>query len=108
VSQEYKSVVAPQHNTYISNAATKFKAHAKEQTMSFRTEYPEYAAIESQIQRAHAERSVYLAHLIANATERAIRGLRELFGSLGRSVQAAHERQLIEADSFLKRSVPRY
>ena len=73
--------------------------------MSFRTQYPEYAAIETHIRRAHAERSVYVAHLIASLAESVIRGTRRFFDSMGRNVQAAHERQLIEADSFLKRSV---
>ena len=75
--------------------------------MNFKTEYPEYAVIEQHIRRAHAERAVAVAQLIAKVVEAVVRGTRELAASLGRSIQAQHERQLIEADSFLKRSVPR-
>ena len=76
--------------------------------MDFRNNYPEYAAIESHIRRARAERSVYIAHLIANAIEAAVRGIRRFAGDLGKGLQADWEKRAIEADSFLKRSVPRY
>jgi hypothetical protein len=76
--------------------------------MNFKTEYPEYAVIEDHIRRAHAERSVAIAHMIANAVEALVRGTRQLVDSLGRGIQAHHERQLIEADSFLKRSLPHH
>jgi hypothetical protein len=76
--------------------------------MNFKTEYPDYAVIEKHIRRAHAERSVAIAHMIANVVEAVVRGTRQLAQSLGNGLQAQHERQMIEADSFLKRSVPRY
>jgi hypothetical protein len=76
--------------------------------MNFKTQYPEYAAIEQHIHRARAERSVAIAHAIASAVEAVVRGTRNFVQSLGKGLQAQHERQMIEADSFLKRSVPRY
>ena len=76
--------------------------------MNFKTQYADYAVIEDQIRRARVERAVVIAHVIAATTDRIIRGIRNLFESVGRGIQAAHERQLIEADSFLKRSVPHY
>jgi hypothetical protein len=76
--------------------------------MSFKTDYPEYSTIEEHIRRARAERSVAVAHFLANIVVATGRGLRRLSERLGDSLRAEHERRLIEADSFLKRSVPRY
>jgi hypothetical protein len=76
--------------------------------MDIRNDYPEYTAIEDHIRRARAERSVYLAHLFAGGIESMVRGTRRLFADLGRGLQADWEKRAIEADSFLKRSVPRY
>lgn len=73
--------------------------------MSFSNRYPEYAAIEQHIRRAHAERSVAIAHLFAGAVVATIRGVQRLVDSLGDGLQADHERRLIEADSFLRRSL---
>lgn len=74
--------------------------------MSFRTEYPEYSSIEEHIRRARAERSVAVAHYLAAAVVATGRGLRRLADSLGKGLQAEHERRMIEADTFLKRWVP--
>jgi hypothetical protein len=76
--------------------------------MNIRNDYPEFTAIEDHIRRAQAERSLYLAHLIANGIDSMVRGTRRLFANLGRGLQADWEKRAIEADSFLKRSVPRY
>jgi hypothetical protein len=73
---------------------------------NFSKRYPEYAAIEQHIRRAHAERSVAIAHLFATAIEASIRGVKRLADSMGNGMQAEHERRLIEADSFLRRSIP--
>jgi hypothetical protein len=70
--------------------------------------YPEYNAIEGHIRRAHAERSVAIAHMIAGAAEAVIRGTKRFFDSMGDGLAADRDRRAIEADSFLKRSVPRY
>ena len=76
--------------------------------MDFKNEYPEYAVIEEHIRRARAERSVVIAHMLANAIDATVRGIRRVFTDLGQGLQADWERRAIEADSFLKRSVPRY
>ena len=73
---------------------------------SFSNRYPEFRTIEQHIRRAHAERSVAIAHALATAVDATIRGLKGLVGSLGDNMQAEHERRLIEADSFLRRSIP--
>jgi len=76
--------------------------------MDFRTEYPDYAAIQDHIRRARAERSVVIAQMIANAIEAVVRGTRRFATDLGNGLQADWEKRAIEADSFLKRSIPRY
>jgi hypothetical protein len=76
--------------------------------MSFKTSYPDFASIEGQIHRAHVERSVYLAHAIAGFIESATRGLRKLAESMGDGLAAERDRRAVEADAFLKRSVPKY
>ena len=76
--------------------------------MDFKTRYPDFAAVEEHIRRAQAERSVYLAHLIADFVMYATRGLRKVADSLASGHDAEHERRIIESDAFLKRSIPRY
>ena len=76
--------------------------------MDFRTEYPDYAAIEHHIRHARAERSVVIAQMIANGVAAIVRGIRRFSSDLGNGLQADWEKRAIEADSFLKRSVPRY
>ena len=75
--------------------------------MDFRTEYPEYAPIEQHIRRARAERSVYIATVLANGIHAVTRGIRRLAADLG-GVQADWEKRFVQSDSFLKRSVPKY
>jgi hypothetical protein len=74
--------------------------------MDFKTDYPDFAAIETQIRRAHAERSVVLAQAIAGFVQAVFRGLSKL--GEGPILAAANDRRAIEADAFLKRSVPKY
>ena len=76
--------------------------------MDFKTAYPAFAAVEQQIRRAHAERSVYLAHVIAGAIETVTRGMKRVAASMGTNLAAERDRRAVEADAFLKRSVPRY
>jgi hypothetical protein len=108
LSLEYKSVVALQHRHYILIAGVVSTPDlAKENAMSsFSNQYPEYRTIEQHIRRAHAERSIAIAHALATAVEATVRGLKRLVGSLGDNMQAEHERRLIQADSFLRRSIP--
>ena len=76
--------------------------------MDFKTQYPDFAAVESHIQRARAERSVALAHVAAGFIASLVSALRKLAESLGDGLAAERDRRAIEADAFLKRSVPRY
>ena len=76
--------------------------------MDFKTTYPEFAPIAEYIRRAQAERSVYLGHVIAGFVASASRGIKRIADSLGSGLAAERDRRAIEADAFLKRSVPRY
>jgi hypothetical protein len=49
--------------------------------MDFKTAYPDYVAIEEHIRRARVERSLAIAHFLANAVDSAIRGLKRLISS---------------------------
>ena len=60
------------------------------------------------IRRARAERSIAVAQSIAAAGEAIGRALRSLLEAVGRGLEAERDRRAIEADVFLKRSVPRY
>ena len=76
--------------------------------MDFKKDYPEYAVIESQIRHARIERSVVVSHALLAAGVSIVRGLRKLASSLGNGIEAERDRRAVEADAFLKRSVPRY
>lgn len=76
--------------------------------MDFAKTYPEYAAIESHIRAARIERSVAVAGYVVQLTEAITRGLKGLAHSFRRGLEAERDRRAIEADAFLKRSVPRY
>ena len=75
---------------------------------SFKETYPEYAAIEHHIRRARAERSVAIAHAIAGFIDVVGRGFRKFADVMGRGLEAERDRRAIQADAFLKRSVPKY
>ena len=75
---------------------------------SFKDKYPEYATIEHLIRRARVERSVAIAHAIVGVIETIGRGFRKLGGMLDRGLHAERDRRAIQADAFLKRSVPKY
>jgi len=51
---------------------------------------------------------VAIAQMLAAATLSLGRGLRKMGDSMGRNLAAERDRRAVEADSFLKRSVPRY
>jgi hypothetical protein len=76
--------------------------------MDFKDTYPDFAAIEKHIKKAHVERSVALAQFFAASLMSLGRGLRSLGDSMGKGLAAERDRRAIEADSFLKRSVPKY
>jgi hypothetical protein len=76
--------------------------------MDFIKDYPEYAVIERQIRKARVERAVAVSHALVAGGESIVRGLKKLAASLGKGVEAERDRRAVEADAFLKRSVPRY
>lgn len=67
-----------------------------------------YSAIEAHIRNARIERQVVIAEMLANAVQAAGRGLKKLATVLSHGLDAEVERRAVEADAFLKRSVPRY
>ena len=76
--------------------------------MDFKTQYPDFASVEHHIRRARAERSVAIAHALINVWEATERGLKRLAGALSRNLAAERDRRAIEADSFVKRWVPKH
>lgn len=76
--------------------------------MDFKDTYPDFAAIEVHIIKARAERSVAMAQYFAESLMALGRWLRNVARSMGTDLAAEHDRSAIEADPFLKRSVPRY
>jgi hypothetical protein len=76
--------------------------------MDFKDTYPDFAAIEKHIKKARVERSVAIAQFFAASLMSLGRGLRSLGDSMGKGLAAERDRRAIEADSFLKRSVPKY
>lgn len=67
-----------------------------------------YSAIEAHIRNARIERQVVIAEMLANAVQATMNGLKKLGHVLSSGLDAEVERRAIEADAFLKRSVPRY
>lgn len=74
--------------------------------MDFKDKYPDFVNIEDHIRRAHAERSVAIAQALASFISAIGRGLKKF--STANQLAAIADRRAIEADAFLKRSVPRY
>lgn len=67
-----------------------------------------YSAIEAHIRTARIERSVVIAELLANAIQSVMNGFKRLGATMSRGLDAEVDRRAIEADAFLKRSIPRY
>jgi hypothetical protein len=76
--------------------------------MNFKDKYPDFAAIETQIQAARVERAVYLSQAIIGAVQAMVAGAKRLGAFAARNVKAETGRRSVQADAFLKRSVPRY
>ncbi|MEO7742423.1 MAG: hypothetical protein ABIR98_05775 [Usitatibacter sp.] len=76
--------------------------------MNFKDKYPDFASIEGHIRDARIERAVYLSQGIIAAVQGVIGGFKRLGAIAARNVEAERDRRSIEADTFLKRSVPRY
>ena len=75
--------------------------------MDFKTRYPDFASVEQQILDAKAERSVAIAQGLIHVWEAAERGLARLGKALGAALAAERDKRAIEADTFVKRWVPR-
>ena len=69
--------------------------------------HPDYSVIESHIQRARIERSVYVAQLVVRGIEAVARGLRAAKQSLEANFHAVMHRT-ISSDAAARRFVPRY
>jgi hypothetical protein len=67
-----------------------------------------YSAIEAHIRKARIERQVVIAEMLASAVQGAINGVKRLGAVLSHGLDAEVDRRAVEADAFLKRSVPRY
>jgi hypothetical protein len=74
--------------------------------MDFKDRFPDFAAVEQHIRRAQAERSVYIASMIAGFLVAIGGGIKRF--ATGGGVNAVNDRLAIESDAFLKRSVPKY
>jgi hypothetical protein len=76
--------------------------------MDFRSEYPDYAAIEKHVRAARIERAVVVSQALIGVVDCIVRGVKRLAAALGRGIEAERDRRAVESDAFLKRSVPRY
>jgi hypothetical protein len=75
--------------------------------MEFKKRYPEYATVEEHVRHAHAERAVYVAHLLADAIDGAVRAVKALGASLNATIES-RQKEAGETDLFLKRAVTDY
>ena len=76
--------------------------------MNFKNDYPEFASIERQIRQARVERAAMVGTLLARGALAIGAAFRQLGGALTRGLEAERDRRAVEADSFLRRSVPKY
>lgn len=74
----------------------------------FKTKYPEFASVEDLIRKAQLERSVAIADWLSELVVSTGRGVQRLVEATGSGLSAERDRRAIEADAFLKRSVPKY
>ncbi len=76
--------------------------------MSFKDNRPDLATVEQYIQRARLERSAYVGRLIAQGGTGLAKALKRLGAAMERGYAEELDRRAVEADAFLRRSVPRY
>jgi hypothetical protein len=76
--------------------------------MSFSKDFPDFAPVEAQVRRAHVQRAVYLSNALAHAIAVMVRAVERVANTLGDGYAGERDRRAIEADAFLRRSVPRY
>ena len=67
----------------------------------------EYESLNRRIERAHAQRNAYVGELIAEGGAALGRALKRLGAVMQRGYDAELDRRAVEADAFLRRSVPR-
>lgn len=73
--------------------------------MNFKEKYPDFAAIETHIRHARAERTLAIAVALSEFVMSLVNGIKRV---VLRDPSRIRERQAIASDAFLKRSVPRY
>ncbi len=74
--------------------------------MSFNTDYPEYSSIEEHIRRAHAERSVAIAHMFADAVVAVIHGFKQMRAGLAHGIRLERDIHALQVDALFRRSLP--
>ncbi|HET9470128.1 MAG TPA: hypothetical protein VFO24_03425 [Usitatibacter sp.] len=73
-----------------------------------RTEIPaDFTSIEEQIRNANLQRAAYMGGLIAEGGVALARSLKRLGAVMARAYDVELDKRAIEADAFLRRSVPR-
>lgn len=73
--------------------------------MDFYDRHPEFVPVAEHIRRAQAERSVYMAHLIAGFIDRIAKGFKQLTDAV---VDTEREWHTVEAESFARHAAKRY
>ncbi len=68
----------------------------------------DFTPIQEYIRRANVERSVYVGDLIARGGAALLRSLKRLGAAMQHGYAAELDRRAVEADTFLRRSVPKY
>ena len=68
----------------------------------------DFTPVDEYIRRAHAERAAYVGGLIAQGGAALSRALKRLGATMERGYAEELDRRAIEADAFLRRSVPKY
>ena len=76
--------------------------------MDFKTEFPEYACVEEHIRRAHAERAVAVASLIAHAIDATVRGFKQLRAGLAYGVRLERDIHAMQVDALFRKSLPHH
>jgi hypothetical protein len=74
--------------------------------MSFGTDYPEYSSIEEHVRRAHAERSVAIAHLVADVVVAVIDGFKRMRAGLAHGIKLERDIHALQVDALFRRSLP--
>jgi hypothetical protein len=75
---------------------------------NFNNRYPEYEAIQQHIRRAHAERSVAVASMIAGGVAAAARAVKRLGDLFTTGISAERSLHALEVDALFKRNAAKY